>query len=74
MNLFVRYYETHFHKKSMKDKRTKVEMVVHCGSYNFVPKKTKGTASIVPAYRNKWPSCTGSTIAFAVTLMWLPQC
>ena len=38
----------------VKDKRTKVEMVAHYGSYNFVPKKTKGTVQIVPAYRNKW--------------------
>lgn len=30
-------------------------MVAHYGSYNFVPKKTRGTVSIVPAYRNKWP-------------------
>ena len=25
------------------------------GSYNFVPKKTRGTVTIVPAYHNKWP-------------------
>jgi hypothetical protein len=43
VNLFARYYETHFHKKIFKDKRTMVEMVAHYGSYNFVPKKMKGT-------------------------------
>ena len=33
-------------------------MVAHYGSYNFVPKKTKGTVQIVPAYQNKWPRWT----------------
>ena len=55
VNTFARYYETHFHKKMVKDKWTKTEMVAHYGSYNFVPKKTKGTVQIVLAYRNKWP-------------------
>ena len=54
VNTFARYYETHFHKKMVKDKWTKTEMVAHYGSYNFVPKKTKGTVQIVPACRNKW--------------------
>jgi len=54
VNTFLRYYETHLHKKMVKDKRTKVEMVAHCGSYNFVPRKAKGTMQIVPAYQNKW--------------------
>jgi hypothetical protein len=49
VNLFVRYYEMHFHKKTVTDRRTKVEMVNHYGSYNFVPKKTKGIVSIVLA-------------------------
>jgi hypothetical protein len=56
VNSFTRYYETHFHKKTVTDRQTKVEMVNHYGSYNFVPKKTKGTVLIVPAYRNKGPS------------------
>ena len=43
VNTFARYYETHLHKKMVKDKRTKIEMVAHYGSYNFVPKKMKGT-------------------------------
>ena len=43
MNTFPQYYETHLHKKVVKDKQTKVEMVAHNGSYNFVPKKTKDT-------------------------------
>ena len=43
VNLFARYYKTHFHKKTIKDKQSKMEMVAHYGSYNFVPKKTKGT-------------------------------
>ena len=46
------------HKKTVKDKRTKSEMIAHYGSYNFVPKKTRGTMTIVPAYRNKWPRWT----------------
>ena len=54
VNTFSQYYETHLHKKVVKDKRTKVEMVVHYGSYNFVPKKMKGTVQIVLAYWNKW--------------------
>ena len=58
VNTFSRYYETHLHKKVVKDKRTKVEMVAHYGSYNFVLKKAKGTVQIVPAYRNKWPRWT----------------
>ena len=58
VNTFARYYETHLHKKVVKDKRTKVEMVAHYGSYNFIPKKTKGTVQIVPAYQNKWPRWT----------------
>jgi hypothetical protein len=33
-------------------------MVAHYGSYNFVPKKTKGTVQIVLAYRNEWPRWT----------------
>ena len=33
-------------------------MVAHYGSYNFVLKKTRGTMTIVPAYRNKWPRWT----------------
>jgi hypothetical protein len=56
VNSFARYYETHFRKKPVNDRQTKMEMVAHYGSYNFVPKKTKGTVSIVPAYRNKWPA------------------
>ena len=55
MNTFARYYETHLHMKTVKDKETKTEMVAHDGSCNFVPKKTKCTVQIVPAYRNKWP-------------------
>ena len=55
VNTFARYYETHLHKKVVKDKRTKVEMVAHYGSYNFIPKKTKGTVQIVTDYQNKWP-------------------
>ena len=43
VNTFARYYETHLHKKVVKNKRTKVEMVAHYGSYNFVPRKAKGT-------------------------------
>jgi len=58
VNTFARYYETHLHKKVVKDKWNKVEMVAHYGSYNFIPKKTKGTVQIVPAYRNKWPRWT----------------
>jgi hypothetical protein len=57
-NTFARYYGTHLHKKTVKDKQTKVEMVAHYGSYNFLPKKTKGTVQIVPAYWNKWPRWT----------------
>jgi len=38
----------------VKDKRTKVKMVAHYGSYNFILKKTKGTMQIVLAYQNKW--------------------
>jgi hypothetical protein len=49
LNTFARYYETHLHKKVVKDKRTKVEMVAHYGSYNFVLRNTKGTMQIVPA-------------------------
>lgn len=53
VNTFACYYETHLHKKVVKDKRTKSKMVVHYESYNFVPKKTRGTVTIVLAYRNK---------------------
>jgi hypothetical protein len=56
VNSFAQYYEAYSRKKPVKDKQTKVEMVAHYGSYNFVPKKTKGTVLIVPAYRNKWPA------------------
>ena len=58
VDTFARYYETQLHKKVIKDKRTKSKMVAHYGSYNFVPKKTRGTVSIVLAYRNKWPQWT----------------
>jgi hypothetical protein len=40
------------------DRRTNTEIVAHFVSYNFIPKKTKGTVQIVPAYRNKWPRWT----------------
>jgi hypothetical protein len=56
MNIFACYYETHFHKKTIKDWQTKAEMVAHFGSYNFIRKKTKGNIQIVLAYPNKW-SC-----------------
>jgi hypothetical protein len=55
VNTFARYYGTHLHKKTVKDKQTKVERVAHYGLYNFVPKKMKGTVQIVSAHRNKWP-------------------
>ena len=55
VNTFACYYETHLHKKLVKDKHTKVKMVAHYGSYNFVSKKTRGTMMIVPTYRNKCP-------------------
>jgi len=58
VNTFARYYETHLHKKVVKDKWNKVEMVAHYGSYNFIPKKTKGTVQIVLAYQNKLPRWT----------------
>lgn len=58
MNTFARYYETHLHKKVVKDKQTRVKMVAHYGSYNFILKKRKGTMQIVLAYQNKWPHCT----------------
>jgi hypothetical protein len=41
VNTFTRYYETHLHKKVVKDRWTKTEMVAHWGSYNFVSKKTR---------------------------------
>jgi hypothetical protein len=56
VNSFAWYYEAYFHKKMVKDKQTKVEMVAHYGSYNFVPKKMKGTVLTVSVYRNKWPA------------------
>ena len=40
VDTFARYYETPMHKKVIKDKKTKSEMIVHYVSYNFVPKKT----------------------------------
>jgi hypothetical protein len=52
VNTFGRYYETHLHKKTVKDRQSKFEMVAHYGLYNFVLKKTRGTVSIVLAYRN----------------------
>lgn len=55
VDTFARYYETPMHKKVIKDKKTKSEMIVRYVSYNFVPKKTRGTVSIVLTYRNKWP-------------------
>ena len=58
VNTFAQYYETHLHKKVVKDKQTKVEMVARYGSYNFVLKKTKGTMQIVLVYWNKWPRWT----------------
>jgi hypothetical protein len=42
VDIFACYYETQLHKKTVKDKRTKSEMVAHYGSYNFIPKKTRG--------------------------------
>ena len=58
MNTFARYYETHLHKKVVKDKQTKTEMVAHYGSYNFVLKETKGSVQIVSVNWNKWPLWT----------------
>ena len=47
VNTFARYYETHLHKKVVKDKWMKTEMVAHWGSYNFVSKTTRGTMTMV---------------------------
>lgn len=58
MDTFAHYYETQLHKKTIKDKRTKFEVIAHYGSYNFILKKTRGTMIIVLAYRNKWPHWT----------------
>lgn len=58
VNTSVRYFETHFHKKTIKDRQTKTKMVAHYRSYNFILKKTKGTIQIVLAYRNKWSRWT----------------
>lgn len=33
-------------------------MPLEFGAFNFVPKKTRGTISIVPTYWNKWPQWT----------------
>ena len=33
-------------------------MPLEFGAFNFVPKKTCGTVTIVPTYRNKWPQWT----------------
>lgn len=52
VNTFARYYESQLHEKTFKNKLTKADSLVEFGSYNFVPKKTRGTVSIVPAYRN----------------------
>ena len=76
VNTFTRYYETHLHNKVVKDKQTKTEMVAHYGSYNFVPKKMRGTVTTMPSYRNKWPRwssywfyhrvCTGEDVTEAL--------
>lgn len=58
VDTFAQYYEIQVHRKVIKDKWRKAEMLVEFGSYNFVRKKTRGTISIVPAYRNKWPHWT----------------
>ena len=58
VNTFARYYKTHFHKKTVKDRQAKTEMVAPYGSYNFILKKTKGTMQIMLAYQNKWPRWT----------------
>lgn len=55
VNTFTRYYESQLHEKVVTNRRTKLESRVEFGSYNFVPIKARGTISIIPAYRNKWP-------------------
>ena len=55
---FIQFYEAQVHRKVIKDRQTEAELVVEFGSYNLVPKKTRGNISIVPTYRNKWPRWT----------------
>lgn len=55
VNEFAQHYETHLHSKMVKHRCANAVFCAEYGSYNFVPRKHRGTISIVPAYRNKWP-------------------
>jgi len=55
---FIHFYETQLHRNKARDPDTGEELYSVFGAYNFVPKKTQGTMSIVPTYPNKWPFWT----------------
>jgi hypothetical protein len=76
VNSFIRYYEMHFHKKMVIDRRTKVEMVNHYRSYNFVLKRRKGQFRLFQPTETNGQTRTsiGFIIVSAVTKTWLRRC
>lgn len=55
VNTFTEYYEAQLYEKMVSGNSGAPSQRLEFGSYNFVPQKSRGTMSIVPAFRNKWP-------------------
>lgn len=57
-DMFLRFYETQRKRSEVWDPIIGKKLPLEFGAFNFVPKKTRGTITIVPMYRNKWPQWT----------------
>lgn len=55
---FIRFYETQRKRSEVWDPIVEKKLPLEFGAFNFVPKKTRNTITIVPTYRNKWPQWT----------------
>lgn len=55
---FICFYETQRKRSKVWDPIVGKKLLLEFGAFNFVPKKTRGTITVVPTYRNKWPQWT----------------
>ena len=55
---FIWFYEMQHRRGEVWDPIVGTKLPVEFGAFNFVPKKTRGTITIMPTYRNKWPQWT----------------
>jgi hypothetical protein len=54
-NCFAQFYEMQLAKKKVTHPETREKKYAQYGSHKFEPKKTCGTATVVPTFWNKWP-------------------